>query len=73
MIVLGTSYLRFDQDQIDKKHHEVVFDIFVREALAAWTLRQSHSFSQSFVIGFAVCRVKVADGIATLDANGHVR
>lgn len=48
-----------------------MFDIFVREALTTRTLRQTDSFSESLVIGFAVCRVEIADRIPAFDANGH--
>jgi hypothetical protein len=50
-------YLRFDQNQINEQHHEIMLDIFVGEAFAARTLRQPHSLSQGFIIGFAVCRI----------------
>jgi hypothetical protein len=65
-------YLWFDQDQIDEEDDEVMLDIFVGEALAAGALGQAHAFAEGLVVGFAVGRVQVADGIPTFDAYRHV-
>lgn len=63
--------LRLDQHQIDEEHHEVVLDVFVREALAARTLRQPHAFAETAVVGFAVFVVEPLHGVAAFDADGH--
>jgi hypothetical protein len=46
--------LRFNQDQINEEHHEVVLDIFVGKALASRALRQAHALAEGAVICFAV-------------------
>jgi hypothetical protein len=33
------TYLRFDQDQINEQHHEIMLDVFVCELLASRALR----------------------------------
>lgn len=33
------SYLRLDQNQINKQHDVVMFDVFIREPFTIWTLR----------------------------------
>lgn len=74
MIFLGqdcSTYLWLDQHQINEQHDEIMLDIFVGEAFAAWTLRETHTFAESLVIGFAVCSIKCADWVATLDADRH--
>ena len=48
-----------------------MLDIFVREALTARTLRQSDSLPKSFIVGLAVRRIEIADGIPTFDTDGH--
>jgi len=40
------TYLRLDQDQIDKQNHKIVFDVFIRKALASRALRETDSFTQ---------------------------
>lgn len=50
-----------------------MLDIFVREPLAARTLRQSHAFAEGAVIGFAVGRIKRTDRISTFNAYWHRR
>ena len=51
------SYLRFDKNQVDELHDEIMFNIFVREALAPRALRKSNAFAESSVVGFAISRV----------------
>lgn len=51
------TYLWLDQDQIDEQHDEIMLDVFVGEAFAAWTLCEAYTFAESLVIGFAVCGV----------------
>ena len=36
------THLRLHQHQVNKQHHEIVLDVFVREALAPRALRQAH-------------------------------
>lgn len=48
-----------------------MLDVFVREAFAAWTLCEPHTFAESFVIGFAVCGIERTDWVATLNADRH--
>jgi len=67
----GGTNLRLDQHQIDKQHHKIMLDIFVREALAARTLRQPHAFAETAVVGFAVFVVEPLHGVAAFDADGH--
>ena len=55
------SYLGLDQHQIDEQNDHIMLDIFVGEALAPRTLRQSHTLAQRFVVGFAVGRVQCLD------------
>lgn len=62
-----------DQHQIDEKHDEVMLDIFVGEAFAAWALCETHAFAESLVVGFAVGSIKCADWIATLDTDWHCK
>ena len=50
-----------------------MLDVFVGEAFAAWTLCEPHTFAESLVVGFAVCGVKCADWIATLDTDWHCK
>ena len=59
------THLRLDQHKIDEQNDEIVLDIFIREPLASWALCQSHAFSKSLVIGFAVRRVQSLNGKAT--------
>ena len=63
--------MRLDQDQIDEEDDKIMLDILVGEAFAAWTLGQPNTFSECFVIGFAVCCVECADRIAAFDAYRH--
>ena len=65
------SHLRLYQHQIDEKHDKIMLDVFIREALATWTLCQSHAFAERAVIGFAVFGVERFDGVAAFDADGH--
>ena len=51
------TYLWLDQHQIDEQHDEIMLDIFVGEAFAAWTLCKPHTFSESLVVGLAICGV----------------
>jgi hypothetical protein len=51
------TYLRLDKDEINEDHDEIMLDVFVREPLAARTLRKTHSFAQGSVIGATVCAV----------------
>lgn len=48
-----------------------MLDVFVRETLAARTLRQPHAFAETAVIGFAVFVVEALHGVAAFDADGH--
>jgi hypothetical protein len=48
-----------------------MFDVFVGEAFASGTLRQSHSFAQGTVVGFAVGGVEVVDWKPTFNAYRH--
>jgi hypothetical protein len=66
------TYLWLDQHQVDEQHDEIMLHIFVGEAFAAWTLCETHTFTESLVIGFAVCGVERTDWIATLDTDWHV-
>jgi hypothetical protein len=49
-----SSHLRFDQDQINKKDHEVMLDIFVGKPLAPRALCQAHAFTETSIIGLTV-------------------
>jgi hypothetical protein len=49
-----------------------MLDILVGEAFAPWALCESHAFTESLVIGFAVRGIECADRIATLDADWHL-
>lgn len=69
---MNATYLRLDQDQINEQHHEIVFDIFVGEAFAARTLRQTHALSKSLVIGFAVRRIQRRHRISTFNTYRHI-
>jgi len=51
------TYLWLDQHQIDEQYDEVMLDVFVRKAFAARTLCEPHTFSESLVVGFAVCGI----------------
>lgn len=53
-----SSYLRFDQNEIDKEHYEIMLDIFIGEPLTARALCQTYTFSERTVIGFAIGRVE---------------
>jgi hypothetical protein len=48
-----------------------MLDILVREAFAARTLSQSHSFAECLVIGFAVCGVERTYRTPALDTYRH--
>ena len=63
--------LRLNQHQIDKQHYEIVLDVFIREALAVWALREAHAFAEGAVVGFGVCGVEGGDGVAAGDAYWH--
>lgn len=65
------SYLRLDEHEVDKDHDKVVLDIFVGEALAARTLRQSDTFALGAIIGTTVGAVQVRDRVRAFDADGH--
>ena len=65
------TYLWLNQHQVDEQHDEIMLDVFVGEAFAAWTLCEPHAFAESLVVGFAVCGVQRTDWIATLDADWH--
>jgi hypothetical protein len=54
-----SPYLWFDEDEVDEDHDEVVFDVFVGEALAARTLRQSHTFTLGAIISTTVGAIQV--------------
>ena len=58
------AYLRLDENKVDKKHHKVMLDILVGEALASRTLGQSNTF------GF-VRAVQLIDLKATFYAYWH--
>lgn len=62
-----------DQHQIDEQHDEIMLNVFVGEAFAAWTLCEPHTFAESLVVGFAVCGVERVDWIATLDTDWHCK
>jgi len=64
-------YLWLDQDQINEQHHEVMFDVFIGEPLAARTLSQSNSFAERSIIRFAVGCVKSIDRETAFDADWH--
>lgn len=49
-----------------------MLDIFVRESLAAWTLRKANALSKCLVIGLAIGRVECGDWVSAFDANRHV-
>ena len=66
-------YLRLDQHQVNEQHYEVMLDVFVGEALAAWALSQADALSKRTVIGFAVGRVELMNGEAAFYANRHSR
>ena len=63
--------LRFDQNKIDEQDDEIMFDIFVRESLAARTLRKTDSFTQRSIVGFAVSRVQIRELIAAFYTDWH--
>lgn len=63
--------MRFNQDQINEQHHEVVLDILVGEFLAPRTLCKSHALSQRAVVRLRVFGIEGLDGVATLYADGH--
>lgn len=63
--------LWLDEHQVDKDHNEVIFHVFVGEALAARTLGQSHALPLRTVIGTTVCAIQVRDRVGTFDADGH--
>jgi hypothetical protein len=65
--------LWLDQHQINEQHDEIMLDIFVGEAFAAWALCEPHTFAESLVVGFAVGSVKRADWVATLDTDWHCK
>lgn len=67
------TYLWLNQHQVDEQHDEIMLDVFVGEAFAAWTLRETHTFAESLVVGFAVCGIKRTDWIATLDTDWHCK
>jgi hypothetical protein len=69
--VESNKYLRLDQHQIYKKHHKIMFHVFVRKALASRTLRQTHTLAQRAVVGAAVSAIQVRDGVRAFDADGH--
>jgi hypothetical protein len=48
-----------------------MLDILVREAFAARTLGQPHTFAECLVIGFAVCGVERTDRTPALDTYRH--
>jgi len=60
-----STYLRFDQDQINKQHNKVMLDVFVGESFAPRTLRQANALAQSLVVRFAVGGVEGLHGQAT--------
>lgn len=66
-----STYLWLDQHQIDEQHDEIMLDVFVGEAFAAWALRETHTFAESLVVGFAVSCIERTDWIATFDTDGH--
>lgn len=58
MISNSFTYLRLNQNQINKKDHEIMLDIFIREALAARTLREAYAFAEGLVVGFGIGRIE---------------
>lgn len=63
--------LRLDQDKIDEHDNEVMFNIFVGEALASRALSKAHTFPEGTVICLAVGRIKMRDRRCASDANWH--
>jgi hypothetical protein len=65
------TYLRLYKNQINEQNHKIMLDVFVGEAFASWTLRETDAFSQRLVVGFAVSGVEIGNRVAALDADGH--
>lgn len=55
----NSTYLRLDQNEINKHHHIVIFDIFIREPSATGTLRQPDSLSQGPIVCSTVGAVQM--------------
>ncbi len=64
-----TVDLRLDEDEVDEEHDEVMLDVFVGEALAAGALGEADAFAGGAVVGFAVGRVELVDGVTAFYAD----
>lgn len=49
-----------------------MLDIFVREALASWTLREPDTLAKGAVISFAIFCIERFDWVAAFYADGHL-
>lgn len=63
------TYLRLDQDQIDKQHHKVVLDVLVAEPPAVPAHREPDIRAR--VADARVLCPERPDGVPALDADGH--
>jgi len=46
-----------------------VLDVFIREAFAAWALREPHAAAEGMVIGGGIGGVEAVDGEGTFNAD----
>ena len=69
--VAVATHLRFDQDQVDKQHDEIVLDVLVAEAAAVLAHRQPDVVATRLVA--AALAPERLDGVPALYADGHGR
>ena len=62
-------HLRLDEDHVDEQHHEVVLDVFIREALASWALREADAATEGSVVRAGVLGVETVDRERAFDAD----
>jgi D-arabinose 1-dehydrogenase-like Zn-dependent alcohol dehydrogenase len=67
----GPTYLRLDQNQINKQYHEVMLYVFIAEASTVPADGEADSMSAGSVICPGVFGVKSLDRIATFYADWH--
>lgn len=65
------TYLRLDENQVDKEHDKVMLDVLVAEAPALAAHRQPDVVAARLVARARVLRPQRLDRVPALDANRH--
>lgn len=68
---VGNTYLRFDEDEVDEEHNEVMLDVLVSKFLAVLTLCESHALAECTIVSSAVGGVKDRHWVRARDADWH--